>query len=170
MHILIDVALVLIFGWSVYSYVKNGLIKSLINAGKFLISFILACVLVKPIGNAIASARNLSDTASQIACKAITFVGIFLISLILVSILGTLLQKVAKLPVLHQVDKIAGLALGIVVGFLKVFVLSSIFKMILNFGIVKNGAEIAANTVIFEWLANTNIITNFVKMILDAVK
>ena len=170
MHILIDVALVLIFGWSVYSYVKNGLIKSLINAGKFLISFILACVLVNPIGNAIVAARNLEDTGSQLACKAITFVGVFLISLILISILGVILQKVTKLPVLHQVDKIAGLALGIVVGFLKVFAISSIFKMILNFGIVKNGAEIAAKTVIFEWLANTNIIKNFVDMILSTVK
>ena len=183
MNILIDAILVLIFGWSIFSYMKNGFIKSLIDAGTFFVSFALACLLASPIGTAISNgemyegissavgnnigsvSEGVIESTSLIACKVIAFISVFILTFVIISIVSVILQRILEIPLLREIDKIAGLVLGIVVGLLKAFVISSFIEMILNFGIVKNGAEIAQKTLIFKWIASTDIVSFFVNVV-----
>ena len=54
MSVAIDLILLLILAWTVFSYTKNGFVKSAVKAGRFIASVVLACALTSVVGGVFA--------------------------------------------------------------------------------------------------------------------
>lgn len=59
-------------------------------------------------------ASTLAQPITKLLSDLIAYAGIFLITMLFFSIIASVLIKISKLPVIHQVDRVLGLVLGIV--------------------------------------------------------
>lgn len=102
------------------------------------------------------------SSVSGVIFSAIVYAVFFLILLALASIIGMLLDVISKLPVLKQVNKTAGLAVGLAEGLLIVWLLA-IFVMIFgNFEFATHiNDDIDANGFL-KFLYDKNLIVYFV--------
>ena len=175
MNVIIDLILILVAGLTVFTYVRNGFVRSVISAGRFYVSFALACFFASSLGNALAGTgfyswienivrsniKNASESAvsatSDLACKAVAFILIFIFSNILIGVLGHFICKVFELPVLKQIDKVGGICLGIVCGVLNLFAVSAIIGLLINVGIIGGGEELAESTFLFKLISKIDV-------------
>ncbi len=73
------------------------------------------------------------ETAKSIAhclANAVGILAVFLLALLALKLLGFLLDKIFRLPVLKTINRFAGLAVGIVLGLLSCFVLCTVIEIL----------------------------------------
>lgn len=133
MSMLLDVIVLAVLALTVFAYAQKGFAKSLLDFFGFILSLIFAFLAIPllmpylegPITNAISgydgSSGSLSDllgtdfTAHLIA-KVMSFTILFLLITVAVRIASWLIDKIFRLPVLKQANKLLGLLLGLVLG------------------------------------------------------
>ena len=102
-----------------------------------------------------------ADTAKSIAhclANAVGILAVFIVSLILLKILGSVLDKIFTLPVLSAINKLAGLAVGIVLGVLACFVICTVVEILIPY-IPKNPVVYAGmekDTYLYGFFLNLN--------------
>lgn len=106
------------------------------------------------------------NSVSNVIFSAIVYLVFFLILLALASVIGMLLDIVSKLPVLKQVNKLAGMAVGLVQGLLIVWLLAILVMVFGNFEFAATiHKQIDANGFL-TFLYDKNLIMYFVTKIL----
>ena len=187
MNIAVDLILVFIAVLTVILYTKNGFIKSVFGTGRFIISIILAYSFTPYLGNYISGTPlyynietivlnnffSSSDTTHPEAlsgitlfiCNLLAFIIILFVSCLLVSLLGFLLKKLFKLPVLHHFDKAAGLCLGVVCAIINLFVFTVIIALIINMGVLPPDQPLEDNTLIYKYICQTNVVSHFMNVL-----
>ncbi len=115
MHIVFDLILLLIVGLTVFSALKNGLVKTVINAFSLILTAILS-LLISPIFK---STFDFSHEHGEVA----TYFVVFIISWIIVKIATILLDKIiSALPIIRTINKLGGLVIGVLLGIFRVSV------------------------------------------------
>jgi len=176
----IDLIILLVPLITIIIYAKKGLVRSIFKVGGTILSFVSAWYfapkvvdymieigLYESIMKAVAEKTDLLvlQTTNTI-CNVIAFVAVFLATKIVMMILAGILDKVCKLPVLKSINTIGGLILGIVAGVINFFIVSSLIGMVLDFGIIEDGAAIVEETVIYKFISDID----FFAIVLDMIK
>lgn len=150
MNIIIDIVLVAIFAITVIDFYRKGFIKALFSLCKVFISIILAFALTPVAENIIGN-------------RILAFIIIFVLSIIACSFLSFIIDKLFKLPVLKEINKICGLLLGAVCGFLYMLVSYSIITLILNLISIKfpelSAVTMMEKTLIYSLLSRIDLIS-----------
>lgn len=142
---LLDIIILLFIGVSVVAGFKRGLVKQLLELVGIVIAFIVAARYGVAFGQMLSGFLNLEKFATNITARILdvdpsglvadvvissvpsitellyNFLGyilLFFLTLGVVKLLAFLMETVTKLPVLGTVDKVAGVALGLIKGFL----------------------------------------------------
>ncbi len=150
MHIIIDVVLVAIFVLTIVRFYRKGFVKSLFSLCKVFVSIIAALILTPWVGNIINN-------------KILAFILIFILTMIACGALSFALDKLFKLPLLREINKLFGLALGAVCGFIYMMVSLPLITLILNL-ISLNTSEISAKimeekTIVYSLLSKIDIVS-----------
>ena len=110
MAVFFDVLLVAVTLFFVIKHTRLGLACSILSAGRFLVSLILASLLCYPV------AAFFSEIGIQSALAGIVaYVTIFVAAMLLSKLLIKLLSKI-KIPLVTRVDKLLGFVLGLLLG------------------------------------------------------
>ena len=155
MAIVFDVLLVAIFLFMVIRHAILGLTCSILMAGRFFASLILAGVLCYPVA-ALLHFIGIPSALSGI----LAFVAIFIGAMILSKILITWLSKI-QIPLITKVDKTLGLVLGIVLGLIATSLLATVIYTVLEVSaVVSAQPEVMASfnsSYVFRFIYNLRI-------------
>ncbi len=94
--------------------------------------------------------------------NAIAFVLLFVVTLILVRVLANVLDIVSRLPVLHSLNKIGGLFLGILHGFVVLWILCVALTIFSGTGIGETCFKAINDSVFLSLIYNNNLLLHFV--------
>lgn len=101
------------------------------------------------------------ETVSGIIFSAIVYIVMFVLLLALAGVIGILLNVIEKLPVLKQINKLAGGVAGLVKGLLIVWIVAILVMILSNTPIgIKIAADIDGN-VFLKFLYDKNLIMYF---------
>ncbi|MBC7960738.1 MAG: CvpA family protein [Vallitaleaceae bacterium] len=104
----------------------------------------------------------IGGTIATIVINALAFLIVFVIVLLLMRIIALLLHFVSKLPVVHQMDKLGGLAIGIIQGTLIVWVVCTV----ISFMIAVQGNEklllLIERSPVVQLFYNNNLLVEFI--------
>lgn len=101
------------------------------------------------------------ETVSGIIFSAIVYIVMFVLLLALAGVIGILLNVIEKLPVLKQINKLAGGVAGLVKGLLIVWIAAILVMILSNTPIgIKIAADIDGN-VFLKFLYDKNLIMYF---------
>ena len=115
MNIILDLILLLIVGLTIFSALKKGLVKTVINAFSLILSAVLS-LFISPIF------KRTFDFAHEHGEVATYFI-VFIISWIIVKIVTSLLDKIiSALPVIRTINKLGGFFIGVLLGIFRVSV------------------------------------------------
>ena len=115
----IDFIFLLCLGWGAYKGFRKGFIKQ---------SFMILALVVAIWGSFVFAGRfepfmQKHFQVSDVACHVASFIAVFLLILILISISGNLLSKVADIIALGLINRLAGAVFGV---FTNVLILSAL--------------------------------------------
>lgn len=101
-------------------------------------------------------------TVSDVLFRAIVYVCLFIVLIMIIAIISTILNVASRLPVLNQINRVAGALIGAVIGLTLVWI---IFMVITIFGSSRAMApvfeQINENTLL-SFLYDKNLLMNFV--------
>jgi uncharacterized membrane protein required for colicin V production len=120
---IVDLILAVIFVFITVAYYKRGFVKTILNFASFFIAIILAKTLSGKVTDWMFSNTKLFAGMERYIAKLIVFVLGFIILSILLKWIISLINKVFKLPVLKQANKILGGVLGACCGAIAIIVL-----------------------------------------------
>lgn len=126
MAIFFDVLLVAILLFTVIKHTRLGLACSVLSAGRFFASLILASILCYPIA-ALFYEIGIPTAISGI----VAFIAVFFVFMLFSKLLIKLLSKI-KIPVVTKVDKLLGLLLGVILGLIFTSLLSTFIYTVLE--------------------------------------
>jgi uncharacterized membrane protein required for colicin V production len=120
-------------------------------------------------GDTAASSERLHEFSADIALpisgfvsKILGYVLVFIAAYILLAIAAFFINKIAELPVLHTINKLLGLCLGVACSFiyivLFVFIANAVIYYIVASGNQAAALEIINKTVIFKFISELKII------------
>jgi len=126
MAIFFDILLVAIFLFTVIRHSKLGLTCSILIAGRFFASIIVAGILCYPVA-ALLHLVGIPAALSGIIAYVALFIGAMFLSKILINLLSKI-----KIPLVTKVDKILGLVLGVLLGLVFTSLLSTFIYTVLE--------------------------------------
>ncbi|MDA3847615.1 MAG: CvpA family protein [Vallitaleaceae bacterium] len=110
-----------------------------------------------------------SSFLATIAINVMAFIILFIIGLIIIGILTNILDLIAKLPVLKQVNHVGGLILGFITGVIMLWVLSLGLYLIVS---MQGGGDLQAlidkSTVVLIFYDN-NLLLNFLTNVTQSI-
>ena len=98
---------------------------------------------------------------TNVIINAIAFVITLIIAIIALAILCKTLDLLAKLPVLRQINSVAGLAAGIAEGLLIVWVLFAVLTMFAGSAFGKDALAMIAENPLLDFLYKNNLISKY---------
>lgn len=107
-------------------------------------------------------ASYVSHSIASIIINAIAFVITYLVITIVLRVLSTVLDIISKLPILHQINKLSGLFVGLLHGVIIVWIM---FVFITAFASTAMGQKAFAmidDSAILSYIYNNNIILQFI--------
>lgn len=99
---------------------------------------------------------------TNVIINAIAFVVTLLLAIIALAILCKTLDLLAKLPLLKQVNAVAGLAAGVVEGLLVVWILFVILTMFAGSEFGRNALAMISENPLLDFLYKNNIVSKFI--------
>ena len=149
MNIVVDVILIFIFAATVVQFYRKGFVKSLFSLCRLFASIIIAFAFT-------------SIVADLVNNKLLAFILLFIAAMIACGILSSVIDKLFSLPILKEINKLFGLALGAVCGFLYALVASSAVTLVMNilsWRIPNLSAELLMEeTVVYSFLSRIDIV------------
>lgn len=132
---------ILLFG--AYNGYKKGLVKGILGTVSIFVGFGVAIFFYNFVYNIV----NKQNISNSVALPAIVFVAIFVATLILINIFAKTLEKIIKGLYLGSVNKLGGIALGMLKYLLIIMALVVIFSRINYLDNIAN-----KNSVIYNFL------------------
>ncbi len=126
--IIIDLLLVLVTVMQIIRYTKDGFVKSFLTLLQSIVSFILAVVFSRRLGEFISDNLYTPEIVSNI----FAFIIIYVASFVVFAVLIFMIDKCFKLPVLNQINKVLGFVLGAILSVFNLILLCSIATYILD--------------------------------------
>lgn len=176
MSVIIDLVLVAVFIFCAVFYYKKGLLSSIIGFARFWVALGLAFLfsggLAERLQPAIESNLGTDEGGSFVSqlvgmavssgfvARVLAFAIIFIVSFIAVKILELVLNIFVKLPVLNFMNNILGLAIGVVIGFFWIQLLSVLlmtFAEYLASSVSWLSVEDFDNTLLAKFLYENNL-------------
>jgi uncharacterized membrane protein required for colicin V production len=108
------------------------------------------------------STEYISYSMACMIINALSFAITFLILLIGLRVLCLVLDIISKLPVLHQINKLAGLIAGVVRGMIVIWLLCIVLTMFSGSELGKSCYEMINESAFLEFIYNNNFILQFV--------
>lgn len=150
MSILLDLLMILVLGLSMVSGWRRGLIKVLGG----LVALAVATLVSAWLGEPVAALFTPKSSADPALVQLICVVALFAITYALVSILIRSLNLFAKLPLIKQLNKVLGLAVGVVSGVLWVVFAVCALQMLARLGWIPALTDaVIAKTWLVSWVA-----------------
>ncbi|MED9903110.1 MAG: CvpA family protein [Lachnospiraceae bacterium] len=149
---------VLILIWRVAEGIHRGMVKEIIS----FVSLIVLCLAVALLGMALSKYFE-KDIASMIV--ALILLLVLCIVHRLLSLVFFSAKMIAKLPVIHSLDKILGAAIGVLETILLVW---TMYSLIITFGMGMVGTQImhyASENQILRFLYNHNYLQHLVELL-----
>ena len=131
----IDIIYVLVILLLIFKYFKSGFTKAILNLAKFIASVILATVFGKLLAPWILEKFLQDKVSAQLATafsNILAYVIVYLVAYLILSLVIYLLCKI-KIPILSFLDKILGVALGILIAALSLSIVSTVLFACLQF-------------------------------------
>ncbi len=155
MSVIFDVILLAILVLTVIRHTRLGLACSVLSAGKFIFSMIVALLLSYPV-----AALVLSFGVPEALSGIVAFVIVFALTFILSGFLIRLLSKI-KIPIITKVDKILGFLLGLILGAVIVSIASTaIYTVIELISLVNANSDVMSiyeNSYVFKFIYELNL-------------
>ena len=146
----LDIIILFIFAFCLIRGFRNGLLKQLVSLLGLVISFVLALYLSRPLGSRLAEMIDLNGgeagEAAQLGELAmegmdyligvepimslISFVVLFIVLQFVTNFIAARLKLVNYIPLIGQLNMLGGLLLGLVKGFIYVFILINIISIL----------------------------------------
>lgn len=104
----------------------------------------------------------ISHSIAAIIINAITFVVTYLIISILLRVICMVLDIISKLPILHQINKLSGLFVGIIHGMILVWILFVLLTALTSTEIGQKAFAMINESAFLSYIYNNNIILNFI--------
>ncbi|MFE4759747.1 CvpA family protein [Bacillus mycoides] len=133
---MIDIIIILLLVMGFFLGLRRGFILQLVKLTSFIIAYLVAYWYCKDLAPALAKIipypfdKNVSvpewidaNNIEGVFYQAIAFIVLFIITKIALSLLGNLLNMFAEIPVLKQVNSVAGALLGFLEVYIILFVL-----------------------------------------------
>lgn len=99
---------------------------------------------------------------TNVIINAIAFVGTLLLAVIALAIICSALNLLAKLPLLHQINSIAGLGAGIAEGVLVVWILFVVLTMFAGSEFGQEAMKMIAENPLLDFLYKNNLVSRFI--------
>ncbi len=103
-----------------------------------------------------------SSSIAQFIIKGISFIAIFIAVSILILILRLILGGIMDLPVLKQLDGVAGIGAGFVLAIIQLLVIFSIFSFISPMQIMSGINNLIETSYIAKFIYNNNILVSII--------
>lgn len=107
------------------------------------------------------TADEISYNITQFVLKGISFVGVYIIVIVIMYILESLLNLVFDLPILKSINKSGGIAVNIVMAIFKIWIVLAIISFLVPFGSMQQVVNAINQTYITKYLFNNNLIVSF---------
>lgn len=104
----------------------------------------------------------ISHSIATIIINAITFVITYLIISILLRVLCMILDIISKLPILHQINKLTGLFVGLIHGMIIVWLLFVLLTAFTSTEIGQKAFAMINESAFLSYIYNNNIILHFI--------
>ncbi len=122
-------------------------------------------------GSVEAVSRELASRISAPVCSAAAFIGIFILTVLVVKIISAVLDKLFKLPVLRQTNGFLGGLLGLALGVIYAMILSRAFVLMLPWLTSTVGGpftpELASGSHLLVFFSGFNIIKTVISGVAD---
>ncbi len=155
----IDIFLALSVVLTIIIYAHRGFIKSLFALCKGILSLVLAYIFFPHLGKVISNILSINAVAANI----ISYIVIFIVSILALSILAFILDKIFSLPVLNKLNKILGFLLGAALAIFNLILTCSIITFILNIVQIWNPAisssSMAEKTIVYGLISKIDFIS-----------
>ena len=138
MAVTFDIILAAIFLWFVIRYWMFGFVRSILRAGRFLVSLVLAAILCRPCALLISSFSDEGGALIPIWGFVFAFIAVYLASSILIKLIGKV-----KIPIVSGLNKLIGLLLGLIVGILITSALGTVIYTVLEVIVIINPESVA---------------------------
>jgi len=100
----------------------------------------------------------LVNAMAVIAVNTISYIICFVVVLLVLFILSRVLDLISKLPLLNQINKTAGLAVGLLGGFVKVWIFFIIITLFSTSMLGENVFELINSSQLLTWIYNNNLL------------
>ena len=155
---LLAVIVLIVLIWKIVDGYKRGMVKEIIS----FISLIVLCVVVVLIGTGLKSylEKELAGVAAAVLLLAILGIVHHLLGVVFFSA-----KMIVKLPVVHWLDKVLGMAVGALE---TVLILWTVYSFIMTFGLGMVGQQILAYTeenAVLSWLYRYNYLAAWISSV-----
>lgn len=106
--------------------------------------------------------QQTAEETTKTVVNVASWLVIFLVARILLIVLSLFMKEITKLPLVKQVDKIGGIAYGLIEGMLIIYVVLGIISLTSIMWVDNGVVEAITKSFIGEMLYNNNIILNIV--------
>lgn len=103
-----------------------------------------------------------SNSISKFVVKGISFIAIFIAVSLVIMILRLILGGVMDLPVLKQLDGVAGIGAGFVLSIIQLLVIFSIFSFISPMQIMSGINELIENSTVAKYIYSNNFLVSII--------
>ncbi len=160
MGIIVDICLAALLAWKLFTGYRRGLSGILLGIARIVVSFAVAIIFGPAIGNLI--------DESSVLSRVLSYIGVFIVAYIACTLIMTLLKQI-KIPLVTQVDKLLGMAVGGVFGLISIAVIVAIlYSLLYAISKVSSGSDVMQiyeSSYIFKFINEFNIF-GFIKDIL----
>ena len=166
MYWIIDVILILSAVLCIIIYTHKGFVKSVFGLCKYGISLLLSYLLAPLVGNVIYENYEME---SVFISNAMAYILVFFASLLSISLVALLLDKVCDLPILKQLNKFMGFVLGVLCAAINLVAFCSLISVALHIVEIKypqmSVEMVSQSTVIFGYINDLDIITHLISLL-----
>ncbi len=168
MNWLIDIILLAVIGFTAFRHFRFGLMFTVYNIGRFILSVLAAVIFGKLFGRILADgflgdrlrAGGHSDVFADRFCAVISYLVIFIVATVILSFVVKILCKI-EIPILHELNKVLGLILGLLLGLLSASMIATIlysfFEMYASFSGEEGIMSVYYDSYIFRFVYNLKI-------------
>lgn len=107
----------------------------------------------------------IGGTIATIAINAITFLLVLILSMLLLKIIANVLDLVSKLPVLHQLNKVGGLAIGLTQGVVLAWIFCLVLSIIVSTQSNEKLLTLVNQSPVVNFFSKNNILVIFISNI-----
>lgn len=169
----LNLIMALIVVWSLVVGYQKGLLKGLLNLLRMIISLIVASLFsgamarVFPLLNyrSISVANVITDALEHQGSRLIWFVILFIATYFITMIIEWLFGFVEKIPIISSVNSIAGLVLGFILAYFKLYLL----LIILVTPIFRNAQPLIDNSYMSVVQDSSSMIDNFAEIVNESI-